>query len=453
MSAPSVTRAEPKARGWPAWVCCAAVGCAALGAFEFDLAAEPHFADESAFISQAYFYDLWREGATNDTAWLEYMALDLPPLPKYLFGAALRWEGMRPPSRASAVQWYFDVNARFESPAMLAAARQACVAAGAVACMALFGLGLMLHGRRAGIVAAAILAICPLFRMHARRAMGDAPCEALVLLTACAGLWAWRSVLSGRWKLGRAAAASVLAGALGGLAVLAKLNGGLGLIVVAVWALLGALLPGSSLRIKATLLVGLVLNGATAFAAFTLMNPTMTARPAGPFPNAAMEELAARGLYGRASAIVNHRLVVSRAQREMFTQNALPDLPEKLRAVVVQGFGRFGPLGPSHSNSPIRYDWASDRFALVWFPLVMLSLAWALRRGLAEFREGRPPTAWAVAAQYAATFLTVWLYIPLAWDRYYLPLQAVGALLVAGAAVALYDRVRGSGVAPVDAQI
>jgi hypothetical protein len=43
---------------------------------------------------------------------------------------------------------------------------------------------------------------------------------------------------------------------------------------------------------------------------------------------------------------------------------------------------------------------------------------------MAQVRDGRPPTAWALVLSGLVTTLTVLLFIPMAWDRYYLPIQA-----------------------------
>src|SRR5581483_6010619 len=107
---------------------------------------------------------------------------------------------------------------------------------------AMLRLGLLARDRRTGVLAALLLMINPLYRLHARRAMADVPAEALILGTAALALWAWDRTLSGRLGLGRGLASVVGVGVLGGLAVLAKLNGGLGLMTVAAWAVLGIVL-------------------------------------------------------------------------------------------------------------------------------------------------------------------------------------------------------------------
>src|SRR5262249_13765303 len=80
--------------------------------FALGMLSEPHFADESAFVAQSYFYDLAVQGDRHDSAWLEYPAYDLPPLPKYLIGVALHTAGFQTPRRRDAMAWYRNVNRR-----------------------------------------------------------------------------------------------------------------------------------------------------------------------------------------------------------------------------------------------------------------------------------------------------------------------------------------------------
>ena len=99
------------------------LGLLAYVVFGYDLRSELHSVDESAFISQSYFLDLYLKGETNDPAWLSDPAIDLPPLPKYLAGVMLLAHGYRRPGPKEAEAWYRDINLRIGSPEMLVAAR------------------------------------------------------------------------------------------------------------------------------------------------------------------------------------------------------------------------------------------------------------------------------------------------------------------------------------------
>jgi hypothetical protein len=62
----------------------------------------------------------------------------------------------------------------------------------------------------------------------------------------------------------------------------------------------------------------------------------------------------------------------------------------------------------------------------------LAAFAWLAIEGWRQFRSGEPLTAWAILAPAGITCAAVVLYLPLAWDRYLLPLQPWSALLVAG---------------------
>ena len=75
------------------------VGILAAGFFCLGLGDEP-FVDEYAYITQSYQPDLVFAGRTNDRAWLERVAFDLVPLPKYLINLSFRAAGIPRPSRS-----------------------------------------------------------------------------------------------------------------------------------------------------------------------------------------------------------------------------------------------------------------------------------------------------------------------------------------------------------------
>ena len=431
------------------WAWGLGVGLVAAGVFAAGVLMEPpHFADESAFIAQSYFYDLWIRGDHNNAYWLEYPAVDLPPLPKYLIGAALQAGGDggdRWPvevRRGAALAWYRNDNLRFASGTRLATARWPSGVCGAVGCVAIFALGTLATDRRVGLVAAVLLMVDPLYRLQAGRAMADAPAETLILATAAVALWSWRGMLVGRRPWRAFAVGGIGAGVLGGLAVLAKLNGGLGLMIVGSWAVLSACLPGVSIGRKMAVVASALVAGVVAFATFVRLNPFLTAHPKG---GVAPQQAAIVGdsLRERTAAILAHRAGVSRAALDQFPKYALRTAAAKAAAVAVQGFGRFGPLGPPWHDSLTeypRFSWERDRGALLWGPWVVLGGAWAVARGRRQIREGQAPTAWAILVQALVALATVTWFIPLAWDRYFLDIQPGSALLAAGAAVAAFDR-------------
>ncbi len=423
-----------------------AVGVVALAALAFgwDLASEPLFPDETAYVSQSYFYDLLRDGRTDDWAWVEYHAYDLPPLPKYLFGLALEVSGQPRSNRLVAGRWFGNIRSSLLPRRMIDASRWASVLMAALGCGALYLLGAVAIGDRVGLLAAAGLAIDPLYRIHARRAMSEASVESLVLCTLLAALLALgRGTATTGWLPGRLGSA-IAVGMLAGLAVLAKLSGGVALLVIAVWVLL----PWAGQRqwrrlLPAGLWFGLVtiVAGAT----FVALNPFTRSHPTGPPPPNLMAPLSAdQSIVGRLEQVVQHRAGVSREAQGQFPHDALATPAAKLIAVVAQGFGRFGPFGPRDHDSlrPMaRVDPTRDRGALLWLPMVLGGLAWCGREGVRQVALGWPPTGWALVVAWLVVVGTVTAFIPLAWDRYFLPIQAVSILVGAAGCEALLLRV------------
>ena len=431
--------------GWIArspWPPALAVAALALASFAFRLQAEPHFVDESAYISQSYYAALFFEGRLDDRAWLEYPAYDLPPLPKYLIGAALALGGHRAPGPAEAMAWYRNTERRFVTPAALVAARLPTVLLGVLGCVAVYGIGTLAGGRAVGALAALFLAVNPLYRMLARRAMSDVPCEAFLLSGLFLGLWAWRRWLSGRTH-GRAWSAVTAAGMCAGLALLCKLSGALTLMVLAAWAVVGALLRGRVASLPGLTLATL-LASAVAAATFVALDPYLTAHPSGPLPPA-IAELDRATLIERARRLPELRVQVAAEQQDLFPHNALRSPRDKAATALVQGFGRFGLLGPAHSDSTRRYDLSQDWGALFWLPLVLTGALVARAAGRDQRARDEPPMSWALLVHFLVALVVVTTYLPLAWDRYFLSLQAPASLLAAGAVVAGVRRLAHTG--------
>jgi hypothetical protein len=349
----------------------------------------------------------------------------------------LKLGGHPMPDRRDALDWYRNTASTFGGMELLVWARGPMVVLGAIGCVAAVAIGSMAFGPGAGILAGLLLAIDPLYRMHARRAMSDVPTEAFTLLTLAVGLWAWRELVGGR-RAGVGALAMILGGGLfAGLAALSKLSGGLATMTLDSWAALALMLPGVATWRKAATLGSVAGAGLVAFGTFILGNPTLLADPE--IPEGAPEgfvSVAEQGLIGRTLAVLEHRSSVSDAGREdpRFREQgyALDEPGSKLAVVAVQGFGRFGPLGPRSTDSLVRFDWAQDRGALLWGPLVLSGVVWSVVRGFRQRRAGEPPTSWAVLVQSLVALATVTAFIPLAWDRYLLPIQSGSAILASG---------------------
>ena len=145
------------------------------------LADEPHFVDESAMISQSYFADLLLRGDRDNPAWLEYPGLRLVPaaqVPDRPVAAIRRLPQAR--ARRRRGRWFRDTSSRFDPPGALVLARWPFAIGGALGCVAIYALGTLARDRKTGLLAAFLLMINPLYRMHARRAMADVLVEAFL---------------------------------------------------------------------------------------------------------------------------------------------------------------------------------------------------------------------------------------------------------------------------------
>ena len=282
------------------------VSMLALTVFGWDLASEPHFVDESAYISQSFYADLWLQQKWDDPLWLTYAGYDLPPLPKYVIGLALRLEGYRRPGPAAMATWYRDTSRQFVSKDALVAARRPSVVFGAIGCLAIYALGTLALNRRLGLVAALFLMANPLYAMHARRARSDVMSESLLLATLAVGLWAWRRLLAGRGTAGPALGLAVGSGMLCGLATLAKLNGVAGGMVLGAWAILSILLASPLGRSRAIILATIA-AGVVSFATFAALNPFLFAQPKGPI-DPILEPFARMSFLERVKVISDHRV-------------------------------------------------------------------------------------------------------------------------------------------------
>ncbi len=427
--------------------------------FAWGRESEAEFVDEWAYVSQAYFATLLNR--PDDPRWLEYPAYDLPPLPKYLIASAL-WAGGKPiPGRIEMLKWYGDTSSRSGDHAMLAQARWPSVVLGAAGCLGLMTLGALGLDLRVGLLAAVFLAVNPLYSTHARRAMSDVPTEAFTLLAYAAALWGWTRVDAGLRSKWTPLLAILGSGVLMGLAVLSKLSGGLAVMILLSWTALFLALPGRSLCSgryeRLTRGLAAALSMGVAYAVFLALNPFLTSHPPTQ-PMTGKTNLLDKGIVGRTLFLLEHRSEVSKRGQQAFFNDATRTPAAKVAAVAVQGFGRFGPLGrklhvpPEKRRDPerqlwdhdstVRFDPRQDLGAIVWLPLVLIGAYVVFRRGREQRSRGESPAAWALLLQWGITLATVTAFLPLAWDRYYLPLQASSSLLASAAVVALVDRLR-----------
>ena len=239
----------------------AVIGCAAMLVFGWGLFAKA-FEDEYAYISQSYYADLFYAGRFDDRAWLDFLGYDLQPLPKYLVGLSLRVANLPMPTAKDASEWYRSYKS-FGALATLIAARVPFVLLGVLGCVALLACGTIIDNYRVGAIAAIVLMLNPLYRVHAHRAMSDVPCEAFMFVAIAIDLWMMRRLWSGRPGVS-VFFASLAAGICAGLSILCKFNGFLGLMIIAAWCGFAWFVPG--LRVVRKLAMTAATMGAIAVA-------------------------------------------------------------------------------------------------------------------------------------------------------------------------------------------
>jgi 4-amino-4-deoxy-L-arabinose transferase-like glycosyltransferase len=414
----------------------ALIFCAAIVVFASGLNAR-FFEDEYAYISQSYYADLFFTGRFNHKLWLDAPAFDLQPVPKYLIGLAFRVAHLPMPGPADAWKWYENYHT-FGGTATLLVARLTVIPLGALGCLALFACGAMVRDARTGTLAAVFLMLNPLYSQQAHRAMADVPCEAFMLASLATALSLWVRICAKRPGISALILAG-LAGLLAGTALLCKLNGFLGLAIVTSWCGIAWLMPNLSIGRKLAMTGATIVTIAVALSAAVALNPCLTARPPDKLPEEA-RELRSKDVWQRFRHQVGIRLEISDGQKIKFPDNALFEIPEKTRVVLMQGFGRFGLLGPRSADSRVRYDFTQDWGMFLWLPLVLVGLRESVRLGWTQLRAAKPTTGLALVVWAGCAWAVVTLYLPLAWDRYQLPIQSGNAALAAVGITCLWDR-------------
>src|SRR5262249_23939755 len=155
---------------------------------------------------------------------------------------------------------------------------------------------------------------------------------------------------------------------------------------------------------KGTVIVGGAAFAVAAAVTVVVGNPTLTARPAAP-SDPEIEAVARAGIIGRVLAMGDYRVRFSALQQEFYPHYALRHLGQKVAVVIVQGYGRFSPFGPAHSNLPVLYDWSQDRWACLWLPWVAACGVVTAAAGRRQLRAGEQPTAWALLAAAAISLV------------------------------------------------
>ena len=79
--------------------------------------------------------------------------------------------------------------------------------------------------------------------------------------------------------------------------------------------------------------------------------------------------------------------------------------------------------------------------ALFWLPFVCFGLFESVRLGREQLAAGKPPLALLLLVWAVSAWAVVTVYLPMAWDRYQLPIESGNALLAAVGVCAIWDQI------------
>ena len=397
----------------------------------WNLASVPFHPDEATWIFMSRDLVLiareglgavcWQPGAAADPVALERART--APLPRHILGLE-RLVGILP-AGAVPVDWdwttTWTVNAErgaVPSASVLLAARIPMVLLTSFAALVVFLIARRLGGAVAGWAAALVFIFNPLMLLHGRRAMS----EAALVFGVCLAVW----------LMMRLPRSSLVQGAGVALAMLAKHSG----VVVAPAALLSALWPGASpdvgrsparpgslgqevmraIRALAFMALGFVV-------VFGLLSPSLWCNP-----------IAALGATLRErSGLVNAQLMQLRAAGEVFV---LDTPAERIVALIDRVFvsspvfweiPNYATETAAAETMYMQWPVANLLGGPVWGSLMLaLALIGVALGALLIFRRATPPASrrdLAIALLWVlGTALALLALVPIAWQRYYLPL-------------------------------
>lgn len=190
---------------------------------------------------------------------------------------------------------------------------------------------------------------------------------------------------------------------------------------------------------------------------------------------AMVSKRAAMGYFGRLAALLEFRLQWGRESLESdrfdrFESWRLRSFYQRMRAVLWQGFGRYSVLGRQQKNwnhelkdrfgNNVELFWPclyvrsththrtrdlpvpegdfsglQSQFgfpclwpALLFFPLTLCGWINMILQGKRVVQQGKCPVIWGGALYVAMVLVSLCLYLPWSWDRYFLPLVPATAL-------------------------
>ncbi len=418
----------------------------------------PFHGDESTLLMMSRdYHDIFLRGDLEQVVYhdpplnaeRQHLRLLNGMLSPYLIGLSWHLAGYSVDDLNSQWDWGADWNwnvtdGHMPSAGLLLAARWPLAILTALSAPVLFVLALRLGGRRAAYPASLLLAFHPAVLINGRRAMfeGDLLFFSLLAVT-LAVVWGGRlrrGLPQGMIGIHRAISVAVVLGMglAAGLAVASKHTGVVPAAAgyLAICAAIFWKTRGGARRRE---LLRLALSGLLAVGVFLALNPAWWSDP-----------------LARARAVLDLRIQLTEGQGERYAQSVYEDWGERLVGMIAQlstaptayyeaeGFAE--PLASTiaaYEASPwtgVRYG-VNALTALLGIGVLLLAATGIVRLIRAVWAGNA--AALAVILWAGLTVLTILATIPLAWQRYYLPLYPVEALL-AGVALGKVQMVSSS---------
>ena len=328
-----------------------------------------------------------------------------PPLGNVIIGLGLWWGNISMPAKPYGYNWRHDYRWNVEHGVnlpperALRAGRSLVPFFAAAATTAVFSLAAGAGGIVGGLGAAALFHLNPVVRSHGSRALSDMVMLSLSLWA----LWYLLRLVAPAWSEShvRLLRRTATFGVLTGLAAATKQNGALvgcaGVALFVMWSAGSIAALGLRGALTRTLLTMLVL-AASAYGTFVLVNPQLHPAP------------------------IARTLAQAEAWSNKFEEHQ-ERRPEQALHTIGARVGAVSRVIDGRSFATLPVPHVSGLLALVGGILML-----AGPQGLPGWRGfPRSLLVWSVV-----TVCIVAAWIPLDWDRYYLPVIAVGSVLVGG---------------------
>jgi len=428
-----------------------------LAYFAYCFRDEPYFMDEGAHVAQSYYYRLMKEGKVNDVNWFHLASYDYLNVGRTLVGLALDLQGYEVPNSLEEMEAWYGVDGRpgDNTPPSdmdrIYAARWPMMIGGAFGCLALFALVKQFVGSFMGIVASTLLAASPLYYMLSRRAMADVWVVAfeLAALAVIMHLGHRLPIAGKKYLIVAGPPLSILSGVLLGLSSGTKLNGaivvcalaigtGLILAISAPWRSVG---PTHIAAKRLGLITGLaVLSAALTFYIehpYFYASPTFPPQTSDvtividgvPRPQFWIEDtvkpLAAKNSFERLQHMFAYRdgVLHEMLEKNRFPEASLPTTGARLKAIVVEGIGRWSFAG--------RLGLQPETAAIPATFLVLIGVLWCIGEGRRQWKMGMLPLTWIFVTWLVTEVVVLSRELTLNWDRYYLDIVVLTTLMSA----------------------